>query len=43
MNRAPPKVGAILFKSEDITQLTSFKRLRRGVGYVPEDREALLI
>ena len=35
---APPKAGTISFKNEDITQLTSFKRVRRGIGYVPEDR-----
>jgi branched-chain amino acid transport system ATP-binding protein len=34
----PPKLGEIIWKSEDITRLRTFQIAQRGIGLVPEDR-----
>ncbi len=35
----PPRKGKILFNGEEITGLQPFQIARRGLGYVPENRE----
>lgn len=35
----PPKKGKIFFEGEDITGLKPFQIAKRGIGYVPENRE----
>jgi branched-chain amino acid transport system ATP-binding protein len=35
---APPRRGAIFFKGEEITRLSSFETVRRGMGLVPQGR-----
>jgi branched-chain amino acid transport system ATP-binding protein len=35
----PPHDGYIFFKGEDITKVNTFEIIRKGIGYVPEDRE----
>ncbi len=34
----PPRQGRILFKGEDITRISSFETIRRGMGLVPPGR-----
>ena len=34
----PPRRGSILFKGDDITALSSFETVRRGMGLVPQGR-----
>jgi branched-chain amino acid transport system ATP-binding protein len=34
----PPRQGRILFKGEDITRISSFETIRRGMGLVPQGR-----
>jgi branched-chain amino acid transport system ATP-binding protein len=34
----PPRRGRVLFKGEDITSLSSFETVRRGMGLVPQGR-----
>jgi branched-chain amino acid transport system ATP-binding protein len=34
----PPRRGAIVFKGDDITALSSFETVRRGMGLVPQGR-----
>lgn len=34
----PPRQGRILFKGEDITHISSFETVRRGMGLVPQGR-----
>jgi len=38
MGLTPPKEGSITFKGEDVTGEKPFKRFRKGMGYVPDDR-----
>ena len=35
MGKVPVKDGRVLLKGQDITHTTSYKRVRRGIGYVP--------
>ncbi|MBW2027936.1 MAG: ABC transporter ATP-binding protein [Deltaproteobacteria bacterium] len=35
---APPKAGRIRFKNKDVTGEEPFRLVRRGIGYVPDDR-----
>ncbi|MFC5973511.1 ABC transporter ATP-binding protein [Halomarina salina] len=35
----PPRSGQIRYDDEDITGLSTFEIIRRGIGYVPEDRQ----
>jgi len=35
---APPKQGRILFKQEDVTGKEPYVLVRKGIGYVPDDR-----
>jgi branched-chain amino acid transport system ATP-binding protein len=35
---APPKQGRIRFKGEDITGKEPYELVRKGIGYVPDDR-----
>jgi len=35
---SPPKVGRIRFKGEEITGEEPFRLVRKGIGYVPDDR-----
>ena len=39
MGKVPVKDGRVLLKGQDITHTTSYKRVRRGIGYVPQGRE----
>lgn len=39
MGLTPPKKGSILFDGKDVTGLKPFQIARRGIGYVPENRE----
>jgi urea transport system ATP-binding protein len=39
MGIVPVKTGRITLAGEDLTRHTSFERVRRGVGYVPQGRE----
>jgi branched-chain amino acid transport system ATP-binding protein len=34
----PPRLGKILFKGEDVTALTDFRKMRMGIGFVPQGR-----
>jgi branched-chain amino acid transport system ATP-binding protein len=34
----PPKIGRISFKGEEITGEQPFRLVRKGIGYVPDDR-----
>jgi branched-chain amino acid transport system ATP-binding protein len=34
----PPRQGKILFKGEDVTALTDFRKMRMGIGFVPQGR-----
>jgi len=38
MGLTPPRQGKILFKGEDITGMEPYTLVRRGIGYVPDDR-----
>jgi branched-chain amino acid transport system ATP-binding protein len=38
MGLTPPKEGTVHFKNEDTTDLKPYLLVRRGVGYVPDDR-----
>ncbi len=38
MGLTPPAQGRILFNSEDITGTAPFRIVRKGMGYVPDDR-----
>src|SRR5215213_10191169 len=33
-----PESGAVAFDGEDITHLPMYKRARRGIGYLPQER-----
>lgn len=35
----PPGAGQIRYNGDDITELSTFEIIRRGIGYVPEDRQ----
>ena len=35
----PPRSGRIRYDDEDITDLSTYEIIRRGIGYVPEDRQ----
>lgn len=35
----PPRSGRITYNGEDITDLSTYETIRRGIGYVPEDRQ----
>ena len=39
MGVVPVKAGSITLDGHDITRATSYERVRRGVGYVPQGRE----
>ena len=39
MGVVPVKTGQILLDGQDITKATSYERVRRGIGYVPQGRE----
>ena len=39
MGVVPVKAGSITLDGQDITKVTSYERVRRGVGYVPQGRE----
>ena len=39
MGVVPVKTGSITLDGQDITKATSYERVRRGVGYVPQGRE----
>jgi len=39
MGVVPVKAGRVLLDGQDITRATSYERVRRGVGYVPQGRE----
>jgi urea transport system ATP-binding protein len=39
MGVVPVKTGQIQLDGQDITQATSYERVRRGIGYVPQGRE----
>jgi branched-chain amino acid transport system ATP-binding protein len=34
----PPRQGRILFQGEDVTALTDFRKMRMGIGFVPQGR-----
>src|SRR5215203_6647543 len=36
---APPRSGSISLDGQDITGLAPYRIARRGIGYVPEDRQ----
>ena len=38
MGYNPPKSGIIRFDGQDVTQQPVYEKVRRGMGYVPEDR-----
>ncbi len=38
MGLTPPKEGSISFKNEDVTGVKPFLLVRKGIGYVPDDR-----
>jgi branched-chain amino acid transport system ATP-binding protein len=38
MGLTPPSKGRIRFKNEDITGTAPFRMVRKGMGYVPDDR-----
>jgi len=39
MGVVPVKTGTVLLEGSEITKATSYERVRRGVGYVPQGRE----
>jgi urea transport system ATP-binding protein len=39
MGVVPVKAGTVLLEGVDITRATSYDRVRRGIGYVPQGRE----
>ena len=39
MGVVPVKTGSVKLGGQDITRATSYERVRRGVGYVPQGRE----
>jgi len=39
MGVVPVKTGSVLFDDVDLTRATSYDRVRRGIGYVPQGRE----
>ena len=39
MGVVPVKAGSVLLDGADITKATSYERVRRGIGYVPQGRE----
>ena len=39
MGVVPVKSGSITLDARDITRMTSYERVRRGIGYVPQGRE----
>ncbi len=39
MGVVPVKTGQVRFAGNDITRITSYDRVRRGIGYVPQGRE----
>jgi urea transport system ATP-binding protein len=39
MGVVPVKTGSITLDGQDITRATSYERVRRGIGYVPQGRE----
>jgi urea transport system ATP-binding protein len=39
MGVVPVKTGTVMLDGTDITHATSYERVRRGVGYVPQGRE----
>jgi len=39
MGVVPVKTGHVLLQGQDITHATSYERVRRGIGYVPQGRE----
>lgn len=39
MGVVPVKAGSVKLAGEDITKATSYDRVRRGIGYVPQGRE----
>jgi urea transport system ATP-binding protein len=39
MGVVPVKSGSIMLDGRDITRMTSYERVRRGIGYVPQGRE----
>jgi urea transport system ATP-binding protein len=39
MGLLPARRGQVLLDGEDITRMTSFKRARRGIGYVPQGHQ----
>ncbi|MBN1105712.1 MAG: ABC transporter ATP-binding protein [Deltaproteobacteria bacterium] len=38
MGITPPRQGKVVFKGEDITGMEPYVLVRRGIGYVPDDR-----
>jgi branched-chain amino acid transport system ATP-binding protein len=38
MGLTPPRQGKVIFKGEDITGKAPYALVRRGIGYVPDDR-----
>ena len=36
---APPRTGSVMLNGQDITGLAPYRIARRGIGYVPEDRQ----
>jgi branched-chain amino acid transport system ATP-binding protein len=38
MGYNPPKRGTVRFDGRDVTQQPVYEKVRRGIGYVPEDR-----
>jgi len=41
IGQAPAVAGRIAFEGEDITRLPTPERMRRGIGYMPEDRRLI--
>jgi len=39
MGVVPVKAGSVKLDGQDITRATSYERVRRGIGYVPQGRE----
>ncbi|MCA0242362.1 MAG: urea ABC transporter ATP-binding subunit UrtE [Proteobacteria bacterium] len=39
MGVVPVKTGRVALDGQDITRMTSYERVRRGIGYVPQGRE----
>jgi branched-chain amino acid transport system ATP-binding protein len=34
----PPRMGQVIFKGEDVTGLSDFRKMRMGIGFVPQGR-----